>query len=163
VARRSVIPVSLLVAATALVAGCGGGGNDDATAAPIGRAEFIKQASAICAKDRARLPSEVKAYLRYPSSKRKPAPVLNADIAHSILLPEIEEEIRKIEELGFPPGDKKRIGKMFSKARIAIDKGATTKRMQSRNSFRKYFGEEADGRYRNYGLEACTNGPGSPR
>ena len=74
-----------VLAAALLAAGCGGGGSDEATA-QVTKAEFYKQARAICAKTQGKLLAELKA------SK-------NPDAVYTKLAQLREKEAKELESL----------------------------------------------------------------
>ena len=123
-----------------LIAGCGGGG-DSSTAAAGGaadatnasdsttltKAEFTKQADAICASakeereaalaDYSRKVQEASGGTANPSVERK---VATAMIDES-LLPSIQDQLKQIEDLGVPSADQKEIAKMLNTLAVAVN------------------------------------------
>jgi hypothetical protein len=154
----------LLAAALALAATMAACGDSDETAgaSPLSKAEFVKRTNAACKRERAGLKKRVSFFLEQPAQDGKPAQVLNADLAHFVLLPTIEAEIVRIEELweepGVPSNDDKRIDLMLDAERQAIDDVATTSRIASIKAVELPFAR-AGRLFRAYGLSSCANGP----
>jgi hypothetical protein len=84
-----------VLAVALLAAGCGGGGTDEATA-QVSKAEFYKQARAVCAKTQKTLQAKLKASGSLSHVYNEAAPVLKreAEELASISGPEqVEEEV----------------------------------------------------------------------
>lgn len=107
-----------------LVAGCGGG--DDSTT-QFTKAEFAKQASAICAKGEREIEAASAKYDEIvkttvdgtlnPSFQRDAA----KEFLYSSILPSLQEELEQLEALGAPAGDEADISKMVKTLSLAID------------------------------------------
>jgi hypothetical protein len=138
--------------------GCGGGDADTSTSttAPLSKAQFLKQANAACAKERAGLAQRVAKYERLRGG-REPAP--GADMVHFIFLPTIEAQILRIEEIGVPRGQAGQVGAILDAERRSVDSVAVIQRVPSIAKAVRQFAE-ADKLLRAYGLDACANGSG---
>jgi hypothetical protein len=98
-----------LVAVAALVAGCGS--DDDDASASSDKAAFVKEANALCAKERKKLEDEVYSYTppyvkknpdqRFPAAKGFPFAF------RDVGLPGIERQTKALRELGASREDKK--------------------------------------------------------
>lgn len=148
------------MATSLIAAGCGGGGSEKSASTPLTKAEFIARANAICAKEKAGLATKVALFLK-KQTHAKPREVLNAEVAHYVLLPAIENETWKIEELGVPAGDKERLSVMLNTEWYAIDHTAVKKLVASIPSVYQPFAASAK-LFRSYGLPTCANGPKPP-
>ncbi len=146
----------LAVSISLIAAGCGGGNEKDPSE-PLTKAEFVAHGNAICAKEKAGLAAKVASFLG-KQTHSKPREVLNAEVAHYILLPSIENEIWKMENLGAPAGDKEHLSVMFNTEWYAIDHTAVKKLVASIASVYQPFAASAK-LFRSYGLAACANGP----
>lgn len=149
------IAVGVLVAT---LAACGGGDGEDGgpdSVVAIGRAEFVKQANAACRSQRDGLMKRVADFERRRGGKR-PEPY--GDVVHFVLLPTIEEEVRRAEEIDPPPEEEERVDAMFFAQRVAVDKVAVMPRVPSLKAAERHFAE-AGGMLRAYGLTACAHGP----
>jgi hypothetical protein len=139
---KAIIAIGI-AAATCLVAGCGSSGDGTATAA-VTKAQFIKQAEAICSKaqDRAK-----NAGAEWEKANGKP---LDLDTAlRQVIGPALEREAKELQSLTAPEGDEVRVDRMFgnlSKAAAAITEGSKPSASTS-NAFIK--------ETQAYGLEAC--------
>jgi hypothetical protein len=103
---RLIIPIpALILAALVLFAGgCGGG---SAEAAPS-KAEFIKQADAICKRmDLALIGKLRQLEQSYPGGRATEAVLVN--FLRGIILPAIQKEVEDLETLQPPEGDEKKI------------------------------------------------------
>lgn len=114
---------ALLIVALAIAAmasGCGGGGGDsgssgdgdsDATATSISKAEFIKEADAICTKGGERAQSEFAAFAK--ESRIPEGGELSSaqweEAGLKVLVPELEQQAEEVRQLGFPAGDEAQI------------------------------------------------------
>jgi hypothetical protein len=113
-------PVALRVfsafAALALVAsavGCGGGGD----AAPLTKAQFIKQADAICLHSAGRFQTLFNRFMQTTPDPRLPAdrPLKQwTEIVETVFAPVKEQELEELRALGAPRGDEQRIEAIFA-------------------------------------------------
>jgi hypothetical protein len=138
-----------------VAAGCGGGGggDDGSTAPSLSKAEFVKRANAVCKKQRADLIEEASSFERLRSG-RKPRPY--ADMVHFVLLPTIEEELNRLEELGVPAGEEKYVGYILFTEQSALDSVATMPRVGSIEAAERHFIKSGK-LFRAYGLSACAH------
>lgn len=168
---RSHVRLMIAIVTVALVGAWTGGCGEEDRAPPLtsgpslpSKAAFTKQANRECAKQNVGLGGEVATFVER-QRQRKPRPVLTADVAHFVLLPAIEQQLGLLYELiqrrGVPAGDHARIYDMLSSERHAIDKVATSYRIQSLRAVYRPFRESAR-MLRAYGLDACANWPGIP-
>lgn len=107
-----------------LLSGCG---ESDSTAdgtAPISKAEFVKQADAICAKTSQEL---IKAAENFSKEKRlaEEEPLTEAQIGElsELALPIIVRQFEEIRALGAPPGDEEKVNAILAAAEKGIAKG----------------------------------------
>jgi hypothetical protein len=103
-------PVHLALAALALsliAAGCGG----DSEAATPSKAQFAKQADAICAKTTKRIEAEVQSYIQGPKAKEIEEEVQASEltsneaaarVTEEILIPAKENQLEELEAIGIP-------------------------------------------------------------
>jgi hypothetical protein len=160
--KRWTRPLIVAIAIAALAVGCGDDGETEgADPAGLGKAEFIERANSVCDKARVGLQGRVSTFLG-AQDPAKPRQVLNADLAHFVLLPTIEAQIWEIENLiersGTPRGDAGRIDEMLDDERTAIDAAAIATKMPSIEAMYRRFTRSGK-LFRAYGLSACSNGP----
>jgi hypothetical protein len=126
---RWITGVAVGAALLVLVAGCGSG--DDSTT-EVTKAEFTKQANAICAGARKEREAASSTYAKEVAAKSNGEPTvkLQRDLAERMVdekfLPSLENELRGLEELDAPAADEAEISKMlrtFSTEMGAVEKG----------------------------------------
>jgi hypothetical protein len=125
--------LTLLVIALAIsgaAIGCGGGSDRSSsvsstiTTSSLTKAEFIKKADAICAKGRQNTLPALAHYLQKHESSASSSIDEHERFAGAIkavFLPEIENQIREISELGAPSGDEQRIETLLDTLQQKID------------------------------------------
>jgi hypothetical protein len=146
------LAVAMAIAMVAV--GCGGDSDDAADNAPPSKAEFVKQANAVCERERAGLMERVAEFERRRAGRR---PEPGADVVHFVYLPTIEAQIFRIEELDVPRGEQTRIDTLLDAERFALDAVAVMPRVPSIAVAERNFAE-ADKQLRAYGLSSCANG-----
>jgi hypothetical protein len=153
-------PAALLVLAIVVAAvgvGCGSGGDDEATASQaLAWPQFVKQANAICSKQRVGLSKRAAAWLAHDRAHGFPHDILLWRLAHYVLLPTIENEMLKVLSLDPPSVDKAGVDAALSAESVAIDKVSTASELASMTAFHNYFAESA-AELRADELTACTN------
>jgi hypothetical protein len=121
-----------LIAGTLVVlvsSGCGGSGNSGANTdggqgitvqtGSLSKAQFIKQADAICAKAVGKTRLAVQAYARQSRSSLND-PKIDAKLINTVLLPEYKEEIDRIKALGAPSGDEEKIAAIIEETQQGL-------------------------------------------
>jgi hypothetical protein len=108
----------LAVALTVAVAGCGG--DDEASASSITKAEFIKKADAICKQaleqaevDFAALVKENETLLEETKEGTPAFEAIYPAVVNGILAPTVEKEVDEIQALGAPEGDEAKVDAML--------------------------------------------------
>lgn len=103
-----------IVAAAALVAGCGSA-EETAGSAPLTKAQFIKQADAICAKfSRERKAAAAAWVKKFPGGSGE-AEMHFDEAFRRIVAPSLEQESRELRRLAVPEMDAAEIGRMIEK------------------------------------------------
>lgn len=154
---------SILTAAAAIAVfamGCGddddGGGasapGDAGAAEPLSKAEYLAQAKAICEQERREVLENLDAY-RQRVGQINPEDV-GVQGVEEVLLPEFEDEVERLRELGAPKGDETRIEAFLTAKEEAIE----TVRQRGLSANRELLGafRRPDGMARSYGFESCT-------
>lgn len=111
-----------LMAVTAL--GCGGGGSAQdqtiAANASLTKAAFVKQATAICDRGKARMVGEFQSYqqrAKQPVSATDPG----IEVIETIFIPRLSEQLEEIRALGAPPKDRAQIETYLVGTREALE------------------------------------------
>jgi precorrin-2 methylase len=121
--------VAAVAALSALGIGCGGGGEETASA-NITKAEFLKQASAVCAERKKEWNSIAYASLKeHKEEGNELTPKEANKLLDETLFPLMEEEQEKLERLEVPAGDEAQIQKMFqtrAKSLEEVESGGVT-------------------------------------
>lgn len=144
-----VLPATILV-----LAGCGSGGDAEATAS-LTKAEFLTKGNAICAKGGEEINKAYEAFSRkHVAGGKTPSKALLDEAAAEIVLPVREREVHLLRGLGTPSGQEERVDAMLTAWEEGIEKGA-----RDPNSLRKAGPEfafhKASSMGIDYGLEKC--------
>lgn len=104
-----------IVVLGALVSGCGGGGSDSSSS--LTKAEYVKQADAICAERKKEWNAALASYRKKAEAKNavgntKVEKELAEDVLEGLMLPALEKQLESFEELGAPKGKEKQAEKM---------------------------------------------------
>lgn len=145
--------VTAIVAAIALTAaGCGGG--DSTTTASTSKAEFIKQADAICSKAGKQTQAEfVNFTTRNGLAKGKePTAKQYSEIATTILVPALKQQVEEFSALEPPEQDKDLIDQFLAAVNQAIKK--VESEPQTAKSPEKLLAG-ADKLIKGYGFKVC--------
>lgn len=104
--KRVLVAFMASMATLVLAAGCGGG-DDEATARTLTKAEFIVAADRICDQDSREMPVQLLKYQNRADPNDTAAQAkLFEEFAAEVLLPILETRLEKFDELGVPKGDK---------------------------------------------------------
>lgn len=115
--------LTALVAIAVIATGCGGGGSS--TTASITKAEFVKKANAICAAGNKRNQAEFEAYARKSGLQEgeEPSQAEDKELAETILLPSVSQEVEEIKALGIPGEEGEGAEAVIESAEESIAKG----------------------------------------
>jgi hypothetical protein len=108
--------------ALALFAGGCGGAGGSATTASISRAEFVKKANAICAKDEERLHADFLAFSEERQNSSVPPRVEGEESINQIIAPAMTREMEELQALGLPKGDEGHIEALFAAVEEGVQK-----------------------------------------
>jgi HD superfamily phosphodiesterase len=101
----------------ALVAGCGSSGSDNS----LTKAEFIKQADAICSKGEKSIESGAEKFAEENNvNTEKPTKAQKEEVITQVVAPEIRKQGEEISELGAPSGEEDKVEAIVS----AVEEGA---------------------------------------
>lgn len=146
-----------VLAAVVAVAGCGGGDGGAAASSPppLPKAQFVKQANAICGRSGKEFTEGLTAFGEEhgdETATRSQSELLG-EAAKVVMAPLFESRIERIEALGVPPGDQAQVDAYLA----ALEQGVSAVKKLSPPTFRKL--EEpfqpAAQLAREYGLEEC--------
>jgi hypothetical protein len=151
--------IGITAAIATVVFGCGADNGGGKTATSPSKAEFIRQANSACARERSGLKERLSAFERFRAGE-KPEPY--ADAVHFVLLPTIEEEIARVEELDPPGGEEERVDTILFAQKSTLDSLAVKQRVASISFAEKAFAAPAR-MLRAYGLASCAYGNASPK
>jgi hypothetical protein len=139
--------------------GCGsgsggsGGSGDEVTASSITKAQYIKDAGAICEGATKRIKVDFGVYLREEGDEEAKASAAHyADLVDAVFAPNVEQEIEELRELGAPKQDVSTVEAMVKareEALAAVE--ADPKSLTTNQPFEKSIKAAKD-----YGLAACA-------
>lgn len=157
--------VLALAAAALVAAGCGGGGDSSTDASTIAastlsKAEFLKQANAICKRGRSENFKDFATYIQSHPAKTGESPGEQfAKGVQATLLPNIESQIAQIRELGAPAGDVDQVETFLDTLQEKVDVVKRLHNVASRFPIDRIFRPAGD-LARAYGLDYCGYGEG---
>ncbi|MGK2956594.1 MAG: hypothetical protein ACSLFI_13120 [Solirubrobacterales bacterium] len=112
---------SVVVAFALGVAGCGGS-DDDSSDDSITKTEFVAQANAICAESNTAIESaESEAF----SGNQQPTDADIEAFVNDTVIPQVDEQLTSIEELGAPEGEEDQVNEILDAANQALDEAKT--------------------------------------
>lgn len=123
--KQAGVLVALLFAIALIATGCGGGGSSSSTTASITKAQFVKKGNAICAAGNKRNQTEFEAYAKKSGLKEgeEPSKAQDEELAETILLPSVSQEVEEIKALGFPSEDAEGAEAVIESAEESIAEG----------------------------------------
>ena len=135
--------------------GCGSGGGTTESTSSLTKAQFLKQANAICAKGGEEINKAYEEFSRkHVAGGQTPSQALLDEAAAEIVLPVRAREVRLLRALGTPGGSEQRVEEMLAAWEEGLEKGE-----EDPNSLRKAGPEFAF--YKSYsmgidyGLKTC--------
>jgi hypothetical protein len=140
-----------ILAVAVVVAGCGSSGDAQTE---ISRAEFVRQANALCHDTEVRLKAGIARLLagNEPSNGREVVKA-EAEVGRKVLIPAMEDQAEKIEALGAPNGDAAKVHAIVRATEEGLGKAEKHPERAVKD------GTEAFGKAnrlaRAYGLSAC--------
>jgi hypothetical protein len=148
---KRIIAMLVGALAIAIVAGCGGG-DDDGDSGSLTKAEFIKQADAICANGDKTISADFEDFAEEKGIKDEPDKAQQEEAIVEVVAPAVQEQADEIKALGAPDGDEKQIEAMLT----AVEEGVEdleenpSQLTEGKNPLAK--GSKLA---RDYGLEKC--------
>ena len=115
--------IAVLAAAAAILmigAGCGGGSDSSSDSSSLSKAQFIKQADAICEKGNKESNKEVEEFVEDNNvNTNKPTKKQQEEVITEVVAPNVQGQVEEISELSAPSGDEKKIEAMVG----AVEEG----------------------------------------
>jgi hypothetical protein len=149
-----------LLAATLIVAGCGGANGEGS--APISRSAFVEKGSAICVATRQGIRSDFETFTKGEGGREiaraEKANELTpeeaaAQVGEEIIVPAMRQELEEFRALGVPPGDDEKVTALLKALQEGVEKAEKHPERAATD------GTEAFGKSRevadDYGLEGC--------
>jgi hypothetical protein len=144
--------LAALVAILVVVAGCGGG-SDSSSSSSITKAQFIKQADAICEKGDEESSEEVEKFVEDNNvNTNKPTKKQQEEVVTQVVAPNVQGQIEEIDALGAPEGDEAKIEAMVDAVEEGVEEieAEPTKLIEGKNPLAK--GSKLA---KEYGLKTC--------
>lgn len=147
-----------LLSAIALIA-CGSNqGASSSGERTIPKQVFMKKVLAICAEANDEIGRVYNQYADppYPGGQRPTSEKMN-EVAEEVVIPARQKQVRRIEALGFPPGERRQVEAILDALREGIEEGERDRRTLRADGVRYAFTRalRLEGAY---GLEACVTG-----
>jgi uncharacterized protein with von Willebrand factor type A (vWA) domain len=111
VSKSFITVLVALVAISMIAAGCGGGDDSSSDSSSITKAQFIKQADAICEKGNKENEAEFEEFAEEKnlSENKEPTKAQQEEAITDIVAPGVQKQIEEIDALGAPKGDEKQV------------------------------------------------------
>ncbi len=139
--------------------GGGEGASEEPKSAGSGTTDkrtFIREASAACRSERAKLTRQLNTYFKGHELKGKSEAEVFSDLIGDVRIPSMEAENRRLSELEPPAGDSAEIESILAEQRHAIEMAKKLATIESQEELEALF-TNVDRRLRAYGLGACAN------
>jgi hypothetical protein len=112
-----------VVVLAAVLGGCGGGSDSSSS---LTKAEYVKQADAICAERKKEWTGATASYEKEAKEKKAESdPKLQKKLIEEVLtdtmLPALEKQLESLEDLGAPEGKEKQVEKMLASFSKQLD------------------------------------------
>lgn len=134
----------------ALVAGCGGGGSDTSTAA-LSKAEYVKQANAICKKGQQEREAAVNELAEEVKPGASAGELPKGGLVEAVSSP-LENMVEELAALPAPEGDEAQVEEIIE----AYEKPVEEIGEDQNAAFNGELFKEADAKGLKYGLEDCV-------
>ena len=121
------VPISALLLASLLVAGCGSSGSSTSTetTAAIAKAEFVKEGNAICVAGEKAQEAEAEAFFNSKGLKNRneqPTKAQKDELAETVFVPNIQKQIDSVKALGAPSGEEQQVNSALEASQQALNK-----------------------------------------
>lgn len=150
VRKRGVFLIAL-AALAALVVGCGDG--DETTTASLTKPQFLTQGNALCKELETKRSNEVNDIIAGLKPGEKLSDARQTQMVETIIIPNYEEAIDGLEELGAPEGDEAKVEELIK----AMEKTQKTLEEDPEEAiFNVLMFEEPNKLAQSYGLNSCV-------
>jgi hypothetical protein len=144
--------------AICVVAGCGSSSSDDAiTTTSLSKAEFIKEADAVCTKSGVRLRGDFQAFVSEKEAEGagEAGQQDYAELVSTVIAPNIEREIQEIRDLGAPKGDVGSVTSFIEVTEQGLDRAEANPRLVTGGKAGLVFSAGAE-QAKAYGFKVCS-------
>ena len=114
---KRITALAAVVALAVIAAGCGDSGEEALT-----KAEFVKQADAICKEHDKQVQVDFQSYIE---ESKTPPKDEGAKLIETVFFPNIESEIEELRELVPPEGDEDQVTEMLDATEAGLEKAET--------------------------------------
>jgi hypothetical protein len=107
------------------VAGCGSSSSSTSTetTAAISKAEFVSKGNAVCVKGEKAQEAEINAYIKkHGLENKKPSKAQEAELAETVLVPNIQSQINGVKALGAPSGEEQQVSSALELSQQTLEK-----------------------------------------
>ena len=86
--------------------GCGGGGSDSSTtASSVSKAEFVREATAVCTKGEEEMHSDFLAFSKEKNGNPSPSKAEYEEFIDQVIAPNMNKQITELRAVGLPSGE----------------------------------------------------------
>lgn len=149
---KLIATIGAVAIAALLALGCGGGGEDEADASQLTKAEFVKQADAICGKFKKERKAAIVAWEKEFPGGEVPEKQIDVGLAQ-IVAPSMKQEAEALEALGAPEGDEQEVAQMIAN----LSKGSRVIAAEGRQGIPQSGLPQFEREATAYGLKACPS------
>jgi len=147
--RKQAITLFAVALTVALfMLGCGG------DSASISKAEFIKQAEAVCEEGEKQLRKDLAAFLKKHENVKSPTQEDVAELVQVVFSGNIKAEVKKLRAIEVPSGDKKQVKALLDAREESLKNAEANPLGLNRNS--KLIFAKSRKLAKEYGLEECA-------
>lgn len=146
--KQAIVLFAAAMAAALFMLGCGGG------SASISKAEFTKQAEAVCKKSEEKLRKDFTTFVEKHKNVTKPTEADLAELVGAVISSNIEVEVTKLRAIEMPSGDEEQIEALIDAREESVKKGEAEPKEAVADS-EKVFGK-SNKLAKAYGLKACS-------
>jgi hypothetical protein len=122
VSKPFIALLAAVVAISMIVVGCGGG-DDSTDSASLTKAQFVKQADAICTEGDKQNEKEFEDFAKEHnlSEGKEPSKAVQEEAVQEIVVPGVRQQIEEIDDLGAPKGDEAKIEDVVTSVEEGLD------------------------------------------